>query len=645
MKIQKFSLKNFKGIKATDIEVAAGAPGNIITLIGLNESGKTTILEGIANFVSEDPETSSLVGTIQERESAESFVPKSKKGIFSGSISIQASVALEPQDEEAVARGLLLDHKFRLEPNSLAREITIERRMTFSGGDLKEDRAYWWVRLKGRKGRSIKVTDVTSTSEHALWQAAVGILRARLPKVVYFPTFLFSFPERIYLKTPSDWDPSSEVALTNRYYRRVLQDVADSIRDPDDPKQRVSIEEQVVKRLETIKEPTGNPFAWWAHFTSQKEYDKVRAVLNLIAQQMGATIFPAWNQIFKKPTSGKRVELTFGTDPERDNVPWVQVAIVDGASSYSLSERSLGFRWFFSFLLFTQFRKARSEDSRSVFLFDEPASNLHALAQKRLMEGFSGIVSDDSYIIYSTHSQYLVNPLWLDKAYIVKNTAIDYESDLDLSSTAEAATNIQAINYRSFLAKFPDRVSYFQPALDALQLNVGRVIPRRPALIVEGLSDFHLLEYMRRKFKAKSKFDVYVANGSDGAATLISLFRGWGMPFAVLLDDDAQGRQARRRYVKEFALPEEQVITLGELSAGLAGKSLDALLGPELKQLVSSRSNGSSSKKLVYSNFFLERTAVGNFHDDLGNTDDLGKDLVTSLAERLNSEPISVGPA
>ena len=86
MRVRTFRLKNFKGIKSTEIQITNGPPGNIITLIGLNESGKTTVLEGIANFGLNDPETNSLVGTIQELQLPDSFVPKSKKGIFAGQI-------------------------------------------------------------------------------------------------------------------------------------------------------------------------------------------------------------------------------------------------------------------------------------------------------------------------------------------------------------------------------------------------------------------------------------------------------------------------------------------------------------------------------------------------------------------------------
>lgn len=59
-KIQSFKIENFKGIDDVQIELENRAQCPVITLIGLNESGKTTILEGTSQFVSGDKSVSSL---------------------------------------------------------------------------------------------------------------------------------------------------------------------------------------------------------------------------------------------------------------------------------------------------------------------------------------------------------------------------------------------------------------------------------------------------------------------------------------------------------------------------------------------------------------------------------------------------------
>jgi len=45
--LKKFIIKNFKGIQEAEISIDVKKTSDVITLIGLNESGKTTILERV----------------------------------------------------------------------------------------------------------------------------------------------------------------------------------------------------------------------------------------------------------------------------------------------------------------------------------------------------------------------------------------------------------------------------------------------------------------------------------------------------------------------------------------------------------------------------------------------------------------------
>ena len=81
---KSFKIKNFKGIDEVNVDLANS---RIITLVGLNESGKTSIMEGVQLFYrmakDENPTTDQL----------NEFRPK---GInFSGNIEISATLILE----------------------------------------------------------------------------------------------------------------------------------------------------------------------------------------------------------------------------------------------------------------------------------------------------------------------------------------------------------------------------------------------------------------------------------------------------------------------------------------------------------------------------------------------------------------------
>ena len=50
MRFARFEFKNFKGIERIEIDFRRLPNSNVYTLVGLNESGKTTLLEAINYF-------------------------------------------------------------------------------------------------------------------------------------------------------------------------------------------------------------------------------------------------------------------------------------------------------------------------------------------------------------------------------------------------------------------------------------------------------------------------------------------------------------------------------------------------------------------------------------------------------------------
>jgi hypothetical protein len=93
----------------------------------------------------------------------------------------------------------------------------------------------------------------------------------------------------------------------------------------------------------------------------------------------------------------------------------------------------------------------------------------------QLMESLPRIAMGSNQIMYSTHSHYMVNPNWLDQAFVVSNLAVDYkdvaESDMRVRTRH---TDIRVEKYREFVGKNPDKLDYFQPVLDKLDVAPSR---------------------------------------------------------------------------------------------------------------------------------------------------------------------------
>lgn len=632
MKILSFEIDNFKGVKSTKLEVATTAPGNVITLIGLNESGKTTILEAISNFVSADSDTSSIVKTVVNQQRPVDLIPKGLETNFTGSISVRAVIEIDDKDISELSRHLFSKHGFKLNEINCPKRVIAERSHKFQDSDYLSSTNLWWFRFSGTKGKSKKTLLVTYTEENEIWITAILFLQSKFPKVVYFPTFLFNIPDKIYLEDHPSWGKDDEARVVNRYYKQVMQDVADSLEN------NISLETHIVDRIARHRSDVGNPLQFLSYFMMQDAASQIRAVTNKLGGKIGRVVFSAWNEISGRNVSGKTVRVICSVDSEAGNIPYLQLMIHDGEQDYAIHERSLGFRWFFTFLMFTQFRASRKSEQGTIFLFDEPAANLHARAQIKLLESFGRIASENKYIIYSTHSHYMVNPLWLEKAFIVENKAVDFGENDDDFEVKE--TDVKVARYRQFVAGNPHRVSYYQPALDALKFSFSPLSAGRHAVIVEGKFDFHPLKYFQMKF-GRNDFSVIPAPSASEAGTLISLLRGLGTTFVVMLDDDAAGRMAARIYRQQHLLSEDQVFTLANLEESCEGQSIESIYSSEVRGKIATSSSDTLDKGRM-SLFFQELLVNQNFDVELGDTEHKASNIIGGLIDKLNLPPLDV---
>ncbi len=499
-------------------------------------------------------------------------------------------------------------HSLTLDTVKLYRNISIERAYFFEDSQLKNTMSYWSVRFpileKGKKARRLIGENISNdAAERKLWLQGVDILQERHPKIAYFPTFLFDFPDKIYISPKVENDSS-----INSYYYQVIQDVLDSEGG------NLNLQKHIIDRIEKFKNKDDLPFAFLSKFSASPEKRQVDAVMQKVSSEMTRVIFGAWNQILGRKTIGKRIQIDWSIDAHKDDSVFLEVSIIDGESRYSISERSLGFRWFFSFLLLTQFRRNRKDGGATIFLFDEPAANLHSKAQVKLLESFTRIAGNLTKIIYSTHSHYMINPKWLESAYIISNEATDVEFDDDFSSLTRSETDITATKYRKFVGNHPSQTTYFQPVLDALDVGFSPLVSSSHALIVEGKFDYFPILYFRKFFGASKLPDIFPANGAGNAGRIISLFRGWGVKFCLLLDGDQAGKNAREKYRNEYFLSENEVVTLGDLDPDFVGKSFESIFQDDVKDAVKKHFSVSEIEKRHFSMFFQELVNIGVLH-------------------------------
>lgn len=625
--IESFEVKSFKGIKTLSLPISGKVKCPVITLVGLNESGKTTVLEALSHFLTR-------VGTISiDTEDADetdvlSLVPISKKANFTGEIQVAGKIVLEDSDHNLI-NDVFSRGGYKVDVTKLPKKFLITRKYKFRDGDHEATKNTWSLNFfcKSNRAKYFRKYQRPSPEELAsgkkdFWlKCALGIEK-QLPSIAYFPTFLVEIPDRIYLSEKEGEQPSQS------YYREVLQDVLNSL-DED-----LDLQKHLVDRVERFREQQDHA-NWLASLFSSPAKGQIDTVVQKISSAISREVIGSWKNIFNRPISAKMITLDWNVDTERDCIPYISFGISDGESKYQLHERSLGFRWFFLFLLFTRFK--RSEDRPTLFLFDEPAANLHARAQGELLESFDKIIENRNQVIYSTHSAHMINPKWISAAFIVENKAINYESDEVMHEFASPPTSIVAVPYRQFVASSANRTSYFQPILEKLDFVGPRISMGNRVLVTEGISDFHAFSFYGFDLLRKADVRLLPGLGDTGHDAQIASLLSDGAQFLLVLDDDASGKRGAQRYREKWFIDEAQVATVGELDAEFSSKKLESLLSGETLANISKHfdKQGRPSKKEIRL-YFAEANA-GNVSEQSEETRNTFRKILRHAIEKLDS--------
>ena len=367
-------------------------------------------------------------------------------------------------------------------------------------------------------------------------------------------------------------------------------------------------------------------------------------------------VFGKWNKIFHEAVDDKRVLISCDVDEGEIREPdgrlvktekhdvFVKFEIRDGTRKFPVKSRSQGFRWFFAFMLFTQFRSARSEGRPILFLLDEPASNLHAGAQQKLVDLFPEIARGDNMLMYSTHSHYMVEPRWLEQTYVVTNRGdLPSTAIVDDLSLEDELLDIQATAYRRFVHQHPSQTSYFQPILDRLQVVPSRFDFQKPSVVVEGKSDYYVLRYAA-EILMLAELPMIPGLGAGTFDALAALHVGWNLNFLFLLDADKQGKIERARYVKDYCLDPARMITLDELIPGTS--KIEGLVDDQAKAVISKALNiPTSPTKKQIAQFFQEALAARCEHKLGRGFQAKARKVLQKLAEQLGQRDAKPNPS
>ena len=245
----------------------------------------------------------------------------------------------------------------------------------------------------------------------------------------------------------------------------------------------------------------------------------------------------------------KRIEKTTNIYQREDRIVQhllnIRVENTRSDMTLPLKNRSKGFNWFFSFLVW--FKKIQEDkETNYILLLDEPGLNLHAKAQEDLLRFFNDL-STEYQIIYTTHSPFMIDSLKLQGV----RTVVETDLGTKISDTIQEK----------------DPKTLF-PLQAALGYNIAQnLFISKNNLLVEGVSDLIYLtvisDILKTNKRTGLKDDVTIVpvGGLDKVTTFISLLGANKLNMVCLLDSflDQKGKARLEDLIKGNIIKQKNV--------------------------------------------------------------------------------------
>ncbi len=236
MRYTSFVIRNFKGIRQLELRLDADPIARAIALVGLNESGKTTILDAL-DYLQLGIDGSDPLELLElERADPNVLIPIAERINFNDTITIAVTVHLDNADNQMLREYLGDTHNFRAA--SLPRSFKVTDTYRFEDSVFRQRTAHWRLDIQGTVGRA-RIPRSLHTDHFDAWTSTVRFVREHMPSILYFPNFLFDFPQRIYLEEQNSGDDDKRP----RFYRNLVQEMLTAVDST------LTIERHIVNRM------------------------------------------------------------------------------------------------------------------------------------------------------------------------------------------------------------------------------------------------------------------------------------------------------------------------------------------------------------------------------------------------------------
>lgn len=545
IKFNKFYIDKYKAIKDSNISVL----NEPVPLIGINESGKSSALEAIARF----DYRNDAIADYKKWKFLNRYMPNESVFSVSAEIFIESIEELEP---------ILITYSDaeQAEMRPMLEEIIVDQKITCKRTFKKSETGFSLAYSLGDKdGPSVEKT--------------CKDLISKLPRIFYFDNFLEDqFPDKIDF--PPSYFTTPDFVLTE--YQSIVEGM---------------FAEAGISLKGFLDELDEN--------TKQTQIAEVNRLTT-------NTLINEWKIMHVGNTEldiGNTSDLEINLQQDRINTHAININIIEKfvdqedisrTTSMLLSERSLGFRWFFNFSAKKSYG-ARGE-KRFIYLFDEPGSYLHNGAQNILLKAIKDL-SKIHPVIFSTHSEFLLDPEIIN----INNIRIVEKNDrqvklVPLSEIGEKRTmGALSTLYNALRMKIPISSTLNQKVM-----------------ITEGITDYYFWKMLTK--------DIVILPGFGAGQNeyLLSIAIGTSKKHIALFDGDVAGEQALQKYQRFFGLDESKNWYKYKITNGNEVK-LENILSSQDQQRLSSITNMVDLKKAITTLFFFSETQKNTFWEGVND--------------------------
>ena len=514
IRLVKATINRYKCIEK---EQSFNVEDNITVLVGMNESGKTSILEALskANYFEDDDGF---------KFNATHDYPRKQKKLMDKSGVIPEAVKLQYEIDNKLKATIEEDVGVVIQSTqfSFTRKYDNSKLWTVSFVDknafVKAKAKSFGIKSKELIEALTKVSNASSFDAFVKGQSA-EIDAAILEQIKSL---------KKYFENKNNWDNCIDEYITITYLV------------PNLPKFMYYDDYYMLPARVSLNNIASNSNATSSDKTAKALLELADIDVNKVIKstnyeefiaELEATQLTITDELFKYWTTNKNLKILFNIDKVEqtdnrnntrivDHVLDIRVQNQRSGVSLPLSNRSKGFNWFFSFLVW--FMKIQeNRDDTYILLLDEPGLNLHAKAQNDLLR-FLCDLSGNYQIIYTTHSPFMIETEKLNQV----RTVLEKDDGTHISESVQEK----------------DANTLF-PLQAALGYDLAQnLFVAKKNLLVEGIADLTYLtiisNMLNESNRACLKDDVVIVptGGADKIATFVSLLRGNELSMVCLLD-------------------------------------------------------------------------------------------------------------